>query len=374
MAQPADTKDVLQALRLGWCVAELRGRTTRPQPAATAPLSGYPLPLRTERSDADLQSQAADLLGYLAGTLAVDDDTAANSKTVVAAIADPDTFAKLLYNFDSHVQNKLTEASEQQGCAYLLGRGLAEAYWALDPNHIPKPPAKGQPTPAIPPTDPTSWTFLLGQSRTTELSQLLGRLAEYFNPFTAPAIAGSLVVWNKVAESPTWLTQPNKNGNADQSVAFDALYQQTRRWYELLIFQQDPTSLIKPFALLRNFKTAWNSVRLFFPQLLGGLAGVGALSAAAWTTQSGQVQAFLGALGASGLSLSALHAKAKSSAQGLTKRLQQDAYTDLITVSITVVPARHTRETDGTNKTFSATRRAVSAALTDRRLTTGVSV
>jgi hypothetical protein len=293
---------------------------------------------------------------------------------VVGVIDSPETFARLLYAFDGHVQNKLTEVSEQQGCAYLLGRGLAEAFWALDPDHVPKAPANGNAPKPGATTDPTSWAFLLGPARTAELSQLLGRLAAYFNPYTAPAIAGSLTVWKKLVESPSWLSQPDAKGKADQSVATDALYQQIRRWYELLVFQQDPTTLIKPFALLRNFKTAWNSFRLFFPQLIGGLASLGALSAAVWTTQSGQVQALLGAVGASGLSLSALHAKAKSSAQGLIKRLQQDAYTDLITVSITVVPARHTREGVNNHKTFSATRRAVSAALTDRHLTTGVTV
>ena len=53
-----------------------------------------------------------------------------------------------LFYFDAQVQDTLSSTSDTQATAYLLGRGLAEAYWALDP-------AAGDGT-------VTSWNFLLG--------------------------------------------------------------------------------------------------------------------------------------------------------------------------------------------------------------------
>ena len=56
--------------------------------------------------------------------------------------------------------------------------------------------------------------------------------------YTAPAISGSIEVWRQVASQRAW--------RRDDQVANDALYRQTRRWYELIVVGQDPTTLIKP--------------------------------------------------------------------------------------------------------------------------------
>ena len=79
------------------------------------------------------------------------------------------------------------------------------------------------------------------------MSRQTGRLAAYMGEYTAPAIAGSLEVWKEVARTPDWLGDPHQ---ADL-----ALYSQIRRWYELIILGQDPTTLIGPAAVMRNYRT-----------------------------------------------------------------------------------------------------------------------
>ena len=227
--------------------------------------------------------------------------------------------AELMWQFDAHVQDRLAALSESQAIGYQLGRGLADTYWALDPDQ-----QHGS----------ASWSFLLGERRCDELSRLTGRLAAYMGEYTAPAVAGSLEAWKAVASTPAWLGDPRQ---ADQ-----ALYSQTRRWYELIILKQDPTTLIGPAAVIRNYRTLARALKLFWPQLVATAFGVAALvtllvlvntgGAAAWAkTLSGVVAAI-------GLSLAGLTGTLKNSAQALLKRLRQDAYTDLVAIAVQTAP------------------------------------
>ena len=85
----------------------------------------------------------------------------------------------LLFHFDAHVQETLSANSDKQAIAYLLGRGVAEALWALDPGA----------------TDGTvtSWSFLLGEERCAEISRGAGRLTAYFSSSLRPL---SVVRWS----------------------------------------------------------------------------------------------------------------------------------------------------------------------------------
>ena len=163
---------------------------------------------------------------------------------------------------------------------------------------------------------------------------MAGRLAAYMGEYTAPAIAGSLEVWKAVVNTPTWLGHPD--------LASAALYSQIRRWYELVILRQDPTTLIGPAAVMRNYRTLARAFKLFWPQLLATIFGLAALvtlvvlvntaGAAAWAkTLSGVVAAV-------GLSLAGLTGTLKNSAQALLKRLRQDAYTDLVAIAVQTAP------------------------------------
>ncbi len=227
--------------------------------------------------------------------------------------------AELIWQFDAHVQDRLAAVSESQSIGYQLGRGLADTYWALDP---------GQPSGS------TSWGFLLGERRCDELSRLTGRLAAYMGEYTAPAIAGSLEVWKDVARMPGWLGDPQHTEQA--------LYSQIRRWFELVILGQDPTTLIRPAAGLKNFRTLQRALRLFGPELAATVVGLGFLVALLFLINVEGAAAWLktlsGILAVVGLSLAGLAATIKNSAQALLKRLRQDTYTDLVAIAVQTAP------------------------------------
>ncbi len=227
--------------------------------------------------------------------------------------------AQLLWDFDAHLQDSLTAASETQAIAYQLGRGLAESYWALDPD------ATGS---------STSWTFLLGEQRCNELSRLVGRLSPYLSEYSAAAIAGSVEVWKDVVKSPAWL--------GDRYAAQQDLYKQTRRWFELLVLGQDPTTLIRPNAIINGYRTLARAVQIFWPQLVAATVGLGFLvillvlvnlgSAAAWAKTAS------GVLALAGLSLAGITGSLKNSAQAMLRRLRQDSYTDLVAIAVQTAP------------------------------------
>lgn len=227
--------------------------------------------------------------------------------------------AELIWRFDVHVQDRLTATSESQAIGYQLGRGLAETYWALDPGQV---------------NGSSGWSFLLGERRCNELSRLTGRLAAYMDEYTGPAIAGSVEVWKDVAKTPAWLGDVQK---ADQ-----ALYSQIRRWYELIILGQDPTTLIEPAAIMKNYRTLGRAVQLFWPQLAATIIGLGFLVALVVLLSVGRGAAWektLSAiLAAGGLSLAGLTGTLKNSAQAMLKRLRQDAYTDLVAIAVQTAP------------------------------------
>ena len=227
--------------------------------------------------------------------------------------------AKLLWQFDAHIQDELTAAGESLAVGYQLGRGLAETYWALDPTQE---------------TGSTGWSFLLGQERCAELGRLVGRLGAYMGPYTAPAIAGTIVIWQSVARTPDW------RGAAQD--AQQALYLQTRRWYELIVLAQDPTTLIEPYKLMTNHRTVVRAFRLFWPQLVATIVGVGFLVVLlvllSSNSRSTLVQTLSGILAGVGLSIAGLTGTLKTSAQAMLTRLRQDSYTDLVTLAVQTAP------------------------------------
>ena len=196
---------------------------------------------------------------------------------------------------------------------------MAEAYWALDPG---VPAGTG---------DSSAWWFLLSAERCREIGRLAGRLSRYFHPYTSAAIAGSAMVWKNVAADQKW-----------REGAAGALYQQIRRWYELTIVAEDPTTLIGPYALLRNFRMVARVLRAFWIQLV--LTGLGAAALIAFADLlasprgTSWAKGLLATAGIAGFSVAGLSAKLKNQAQALLVRLRQDAYTDLIAVDITTAP------------------------------------
>jgi hypothetical protein len=233
--------------------------------------------------------------------------------------AEWDALQELIFLFDLHVQDTLAAGPDAVACGYQLGRALAEPYWALDP------------TLAENTHSPEAWWFLLGPERCGEMSRLVGRLSAYFHPYTASAIAGSVQIWKHVAADEKW-----RNG------ARDALYQQIRRWYELVIMGQDPTTLVQPYKLIKNPRMVIRTLRTFWSELLAAALAAAALSGFAVVLGQHNVSSYLksalGFIAIGGFSFAGLTAKLKSQAQAMVKRLRQDVYTDLIAVAIDTAP------------------------------------
>jgi hypothetical protein len=357
MAVPEDATNVFMAMRLGWSLSEVRGRNRpgwNPEKvpaaavAAAAPDWGLDwLPLQNDLTEDQTREETQALLAKLATDLSVNDDSnpagsyssrletqaaalvAAEAGTNQAAInTEWGKLAGLIHEFDGYVQKTLATESETVICGYQLGRALADSYWAL------KPDLTGD-------QDHASWSFLFGQKRCSETERLLGRLTAYFHPYTAAAIAGSVEVWKSITTPTEW----DKSVQADKNwptLAYRGIYQQIRRWYGLTILKQDPTTLIRPFQLLKDWRLLWKTARLFWFQLLLGLLAAGALSGFAYllaqpTVQSG-IAAVLGALGITGIPVAGWAAKLKNDAQSMLTRIKEDAYTDLIAVAITTAP------------------------------------
>jgi hypothetical protein len=236
---------------------------------------------------------------------------------VLAAKAEPcwAALAELIWEFDAQAQDVLSAASETQAIAYQLGRGLAETYWALDPDQH---------------DGATGWNFLLGEERCDELSRLIGRLSAYLSGYTPAAIASSIEVWKDVVKTPAWL--------GDVHVTELALYAQNRRWFELLILGQDPTTLVRPGAVMTNYRTLLRAVRLFWPQLVGTLVGAALLVVISVAGGAAWAKTISGFIAIAGLSVAGLTGLLKNSGQAMLKRLRQDSYTDLVAKAVQTAP------------------------------------
>lgn len=335
---PDDSADVINAFRLGWYVAEVRGRNRPDGPARDPELPNgdiHPLPLRVERAVTERRIEAQGVLAALANALRVDDggrgkriDEEAHQLARARQHADPENdpavrwkdLADTLWHFDAHIQDLLTANSEMQACAYQLGRGLAETYWTLNPADT-----RGR----------QSWRFLLGDRRCDELSRLVGRLSAYLGVYTGPAIVGSIEIWKEFAE------QDGLDGQRSYSAQV-VLGQQIRRWYELVVLGQDPTTLIRPFTVIGDFRTLRQAIRQFWPQVALTVAGLGFVATFLVLLSVGAGSDLLKTLGALlgvvGLSAGAFTGALKNSAQSLLARLRQDTYTELVTEGVTCRP------------------------------------
>lgn len=381
---------VVDALRLGWAVAEVRGRhwPHGPRPRST-PLPLRPdlvLPLRSQRVGSASRQEAVASLITLVGRMDLDRDntfeaalqaalapwsgpagdppaSAGGPGPVAPAAAPTDDDAwrpagTFFLHWDAWFQDELSGRAESLANGYLLGRGLAECFWGLGPED------QWQLDGA---TSAVSLPFLLGDDRRRELSRMLGRLEPgVTHEMTPPAVAGSLEAWGVVASDPRWSRDPGLRV---------ALYEQVRRWYQLLILGQDPTTLIRPYARLLNPTGIARAARIFWPQIALGLVSVALVTAFLAVVGSagdvGAVPVWLSLLATGGFGAFAaagLLAKGKSAAQRVITRLRQDSYTDLVAVSVTIVPPAPTSP-GGSSQRPGVGRRLVESAVRRRLLT-----
>ncbi len=340
--------DVETAVRLGWVVAELRGRSwpdgPRPATSSLPPRPAHTLPLRSQRGYAAAQRSAVHTLAALATQLGIPADDAE------ASLADDKSWSEVstyFFEFDARVQDSLAWRNEAAANGYLLARGLAECYWGLGPDEAWED--SGQQT-------GVSLGFLFGADRRRELTRMLGRLkGGQMHSLSAAAISGSIEAWGKVAEDPAWSRATDLR---------DQLYEQVRRWYQLLVLDQDPTTLVKPYAKLSSPRGFFRFMRLYRLQIILGIVALLLITAFfAFRGETGDwLPSIFGVLGVGGAVVTGVLTRAQSTAQRLATRMRQDAYTDLVAVAVTSVPEHPDKTKSGTDVESAVRRRLLTPA------------
>jgi hypothetical protein len=347
----SDTSAVLDAIRLGWSMAEVRARywiaigdPFTPPPSA-APTAANFLPLgRGERTGHELAIQAQAVVCGLAAELDLDldgselswqaDATGKASDQLARLVREVQTnrdaawprFSEFLYAWDARIQDRLAAGSFTESAGYLLGRGLGEICWG--PTMV-NPIGKQMVA--------TNWSRFIGEPRRGNILSYLDRLTGYFHPLTVPAIRCSLQAWAEVDDDADWRAQPR---------VADQLNVQAVLWRDLLLGQRDPESLLTTTWNLGKARSGWRVFRVFWPQVLTAAIGIVLLSGAAWiladpkTATSHGLGAVLAVLGFSGITGASLHARAKNTAQQLLAKVRLTYEVDLIAEAATLRPAK----------------------------------
>ena len=378
--KPVDADAVSNALRLGWQIAELRGRFWRRintldpvRPQIVALTREYALPLEDERTPLERLYETQAIVVALSGQLGLDfpaanlsgqgndpdhrastrlmaltkrlshpDDAGNPSATpapaAVAAAEPPpapapppvgvvdrgtvwEDFAAFVFAWDARVQDQLAAVSYSQFSAYQLGRGLAEVSWQLDAG-------------VSAADDPHGWQFLLGEARLRQLGRLMDGLSSYFGPMTVAAVKNSVQAWGKVASEPGITARPD---------AISKLIEQSHVWRNLLIGGMSAQTLIPDHAEAQKLRGLGLVIKAFWPQLIIGIVGALVLAVGAYLLVTADVTtkeigAALGVIGSFGITSAALIAKSKESVLQVFSRMRLLYYTDLVSAAAARVP------------------------------------
>jgi hypothetical protein len=354
------------ALRLGWAVAETRGRfdpqgdqIARPLPAPTLVLDAAHERSRTESQievakvlaalgrvevaaiDLDrltgseewgpipatpagrtAMTGASDYLGFLASRIVWSQERKDVSATLDTFPLVPDERRDLdgywkrmqwfLWAWDEALQDQLAAGDFGTASAYQLGRGLAETYWALDPRNAEDLSQR--------------WTFLLGENRVQALTTLAQRLAPSLKTYVAAAIEDSVQAWGDVAKSPSNYVNP-----------VDALERQVRIWRDLLVTSRDPMTLVTaarfeevardPRPIIKAYK--WE---------VGGVGIAGVLLGLGATYLSSAPRAIVSALAAFGISATTLLGWVKARVQSVSARVSDAVNQSVVNEAVRLTP------------------------------------
>jgi hypothetical protein len=216
-----------------------------------------------------------------------------------------------LWAWDEALQDQLSVYKFGTASAYELGRGLSESYWALnedsDDSHA-------------------QWKFLFGKDRVSALCDLCRRLAPVFSEYTAPAIVASVTRWGDVAQAPDTYDDPT-----------GFLAQQVLIWRDLLVTGRDPLTLVPADKLEAAARDPRPIIKAFRWELLAALvlaAGL-ALSLAYFSSEA---RSALAALAAVGISASAIVSWIKSRAQSVASRIGSAVDQSVVDEAVTRAP------------------------------------
>ena len=361
------------ALNLGWSMAELRGRIRygHVEPPGTVDYQFpreefHALPIGGEHSLVEQQIATRVAVGLLADRFALNAPLPKREEsppeTIKALAMDlerkleaaekggaapvrPDAYpagsevgkaweaaAEAIYFWDEQVQDGLGVSAELLA-AYQLGRGLAEAFWALDPD-APEPDTKPTVVSTLSPPHPGSWEFLLGPRRQQMLGAYLGLLEGAFAPLTGSAVRGPLTRWCALVGDRQVRNRP------DETLV--ALRGQLRNWRDVLLGSRDPISFAKGFGLKLAFRQALRVAQTLPLETFLLLGGIALLAAAGYalgsdTTRTGTAVA-ASVLGFFGVTGAGLLARAKAQAAVLGVHLREAFYRDIVEAQATVLP------------------------------------
>jgi hypothetical protein len=346
-----DAADVTAAFRLGWAIAELRGRY-RPAVAhvAESPPSRQvdnALPLAAERTPAEQRLELFMVVNGLSDALGLDFPDATTRLTRAAQLrgllgaldAKPtdgdrwDALTAAFHSWDGAIQDDLV-LRPRLSAAYQLGRGLAETYWELDPRIA----TAG---------DPRAWTEVLGARRVGLIKRLTGRLSDYLDPLIVAVVGHSLDGWVHVASEPAWRAQPD---------ARLKLFQQGLIWRDLIRGERRAQDLAVERGRLGTLGVVVPVLRAFYLQIAIGMIAVAGLvlGASRLAADSGNTDhnVVIGLLGSLGVTATTLYTRAKAQATSLIDELRAAYLRDRVTQAALVRPkppvgtrahARHVR-------------------------------
>jgi hypothetical protein len=343
---PKDLASVRYAFRLGWAVAELRGRyqanrydTRDPGTGKAFKRGSFQLPLSSERSPAEIRKELLETVEELSKQLKLHEGDAVSKawtalKAMLEHIEDPDqnrsalwsTATKCFFQWDAHIQDALVlEATQASG--YQLGRGLAETYWALEPDRADD--------------EMGSWAFVLGERRRQILQRLAARLSSYLTPPVVAAIEKPLADWTAVAGSTT--------RRAQEGVEVD-LYRQGLMWRDLVRGERRPQDLpLNDDVDAPTTAEVWKDLHLYryalkslWLPLAAGLISIAALTVGATVLASGAGSTTwstaISVLGALGITSAGLYARAKTDVTSLLGNLKKRIEIERVRIAADLCP------------------------------------
>jgi hypothetical protein len=387
--------DAAQALRMGWILAEVRGRFDpycRYEPVVKdKPPPTLLLEAANERTAVEGQIEATKVLSALGGldltkiklnTLSSRNDwgpiptggAALQTPDMLRYLAcrliyarNPQKYGKLdatlttkpiapgestdhlawwrklqwfLWAWDEALQDQLAAGNFGTASSYELGRGLSECYWGAMNVRSPKQLEQ-------------RWSFLLGAGRVTTLRDLSLRLAPVFNPYTAPAVIASVEAWGKLV-APTTTETASKTEKAKTDAATNAtkvdlghlpmMETQSRIWRDLLVTGRDPRTLVEPSTLETVARDPRPIIKAFRWEFMTA-AVLAVLLALSLTYFSSQSRAVIGALAAVGISASAIVSWVKSRAQSVANRIGSAVDQSVVNQAVNKAPAPAVPET-----------------------------
>ncbi len=358
--------DSAAALRIGWTLAEVRGRldpAADQSPDPDPPPPALLLDAANERSAVERQVEAVKVLATLSQGGTVDmklgvltfDLSWANKDAAVTGLtasqmlrylasrliwsrtgkdlsgtlgaASPidagttdktaDWWGRLalfLWAWDEAIQDQFATQTFGTASSYELGRGLAESYWALAPSS----PAGG----------PSSWAFLLGVNRVGALTDLCRRLGPVIGTVTAGAVEKTIGSWGEVAKYPGAYVDPQEK-----------LRQQMLVWRDLLVTGRDPLTMVDSKDLEKVARRPWPLVRAFGWEI--ALSVVGAVLIGLGAAYFSKFSAtFLSVLGAIGITASAVVGWAKNNVQKVAQSVRAALSLDVVVQAIQRLPGR----------------------------------